>query len=203
MGRRSEHSRTELRQLIIDATGELVDTHGVGKVTARMIAEAVEYTPGMLYSVFRNLEDIFLHVNELSLEELHEVCKSAAEAQASPREALLALGQSYINFALTRTHRFELMFSQSMTETLAPTSQFNEKTQELFDLIKHQLTKINPDANNAALEIGTRSLWCGVHGATTSAMSNQIITRVWRADSDLVRALINHYLDGWTNEFGQ
>jgi len=201
MGRRSEHSRTELRQLIINATGELIDTHGVSKVTARMIAEAVEYTPGMLYSVFRNLDDIFLHVNQVSLDELQISCQNAGAMETVPDQAIQAIASAYMDFALDRTHRFELMFAPTKSGNLTPSSELSDKTQALFNLIKNQLTKINPSACDMALEIGTRSLWCSLHGATTSAITNQFITQVWRADRPQVTAMITQYLAGWNQQY--
>jgi len=200
MGRRSEHSRTELQQLIITATGELIDTHGVGRVTARMIAEAVQYTPGMLYSVFKNLDDIFLQVNERSLADLQKSCKRAGQTKKYPQEAILAIGHAYMEFALTRNNRFDLMFSQGKSASVPPPKHFTEKTQSLFCLIKDQLQKIKPDASDQELDIGCRSLWCGLHGAASSAVSNQPVARIWRADKPVVNSLITHYLGGWVKQ---
>ncbi len=73
MGRRSEHSREELHQLIVDATLLLVQQKSADNVTARQIAQAVGYTPGMLYSIFTNLQEIYLHVNAAGLESLHKL----------------------------------------------------------------------------------------------------------------------------------
>ncbi len=201
MGRRSEHSRSELQGLIIKATGELIDTHGAGGVTARMIAEAVQYTPGMLYSVFKNLDDIFLQVNTGSLEDLQDSCKAAGMNTSNPREAILAIGEAYMAFALSRKNRFNLLFKPTIRDDLSATPAYLEKSESLYRLIAEQLKKLSPSATEKELNIGSRSLWCGLHGATSSAISGHLMSQVWQADEVVVQSLLSQYLVGWEQQF--
>ncbi|MGB2336434.1 MAG: TetR/AcrR family transcriptional regulator, partial [Alcanivorax sp.] len=70
MARRNQHSREELQALAIDAVRELVVEQGLGKLSVRKVAEKIRYTPGMLYHVFANLDDLILHANAATLDTL-------------------------------------------------------------------------------------------------------------------------------------
>lgn len=201
MGRRSEHSRSELQELIINATGKLIDTHGADGVTARMIAEAIEYTPGMLYSVFKNLDDIFLRVNTASLEDLHSTCKKAGHEQDNPRDAILALGNAYVDFALTRQNRFELMFKPTIRNDLCAPPAYLEKSESLFRLVPEHLRQLSPNASEQDLMVGSRALWSALHGATTSVLTGRLMSEVWQADKVVAQTLISQCLAGWEQQF--
>lgn len=201
MGRRSEHSRSELQGLIIKATGELIDTHGSGGVTARMIAEAIEYTPGMLYSVFKNLDDIFLQVNTGSLDALQQSCREAGDEKDNPHDAILAIGKAYMEFAKSRENRFKLIFKPTIRNDLSASPEYLEKSESLFRLLAEQLKLLSPAATENDVNIASRSLWFGLHGATTSVISGHLMSQVWRADENVVQSLIDHYLTGWKQQF--
>ena len=60
MGRRSVHSPEELRQLILDASQTIVERNGITGLSAREIARMIGYSPGTLYNIFENLDDVLL-----------------------------------------------------------------------------------------------------------------------------------------------
>jgi len=139
MGRRSEHTKEELHHLIVDATLKLVREKGGSNVTARQIAQAVGYTPGMLYSIFDNQQAIFLHVNVLSLDSLHAQCTRAQKKAKGPEAAIRAMGMAYLEFAAKNTNQFHLLFQpMAMPNTDIP-KELGGRIQSLFELIERDL----------------------------------------------------------------
>ena len=197
MGRRSDHSREELQSLIVEATLDLVKEHGAEKVTARQIAQAVGYTPGTLYSVFINLQDIFLHVNELGLSTLFEQCAKAMSAQTEPFAAIRSLGIAYLEFATNNTHQFDLMFARADSPSEEAPAAIRTRIRSMFDLIEEQLQILNPDATTAQIKLGARALWSGVHGTATLRLSDQLYLDRSSSDSDVVDMLVNNFLRSW------
>lgn len=197
MGRRSDHSREELQNLIVEATLDLVKEHGAEKVTARQIAQAVGYTPGTLYSVFINLQDIFLHVNELGLRTLFEQCARAMSAQAEPIAAIRSMGIAYLEFATTNTHQFDLMFARADSPSEEAPDAIQTRIRSMFDLIEEQLKVLNPNATNAQIKLGARALWSGVHGTAMLRLSDQLYLDNSSSDSDVVDMLVNNFLGSW------
>lgn len=199
MGRRSDHSREELQQLIIAATLELVRQKGADKVTARQIATAVGYTPGMLYSVFINLQDIFLHVNQLGLCELHSLCATALQKSSKPEDAIEAMGLAYMRFAEERTHQFDLMFTRHIQHPdIAPPGLSNQ-IRTLFELVEAELRLLNEDATDDAVKLAARALWSGVHGTAALQLSDQLYLDSPNAAQEIVRILIRSFIKCWRN----
>ena len=70
MTRRSRYTREELRARVIDEAEKLVRARGRKGLTARHLAEAIGIAAGHLYNLFRDLDEIILHVNERLLTHL-------------------------------------------------------------------------------------------------------------------------------------
>lgn len=197
MGRRSDHSREELQGLIVAATLQLVKEHGAAKVTARQIAQAIGYTPGTLYSVFINLQDIFLHVNELGLTALFERCAVAMNAKTDPSSAIQSMGAAYLEFATTNTNQFDLMFARVDSPPDASPASIQARIRAMFDLIEEQLKIINPGATEPQIKLGARTLWSGVHGIATLRLSDQLYLDSTKSDYDVMEMLVDNFLSGW------
>ena len=49
----------------------IVQQEGLRALTARSLAAAIGYSPGTLYNLFENLDELALHVNASTLDALH------------------------------------------------------------------------------------------------------------------------------------
>lgn len=52
MGRRADHTRADLEELIHQAGLDLIRAGGMRELTARKLAARIGYTPGMLYTIY-------------------------------------------------------------------------------------------------------------------------------------------------------
>ena len=73
MGRRSDHSRDEIREMAIAAAAEIVEKEGFQSLTARKVAGRIGYTVGTLYHVFRNFDDLVMHLNAQTIDEMARI----------------------------------------------------------------------------------------------------------------------------------
>ncbi len=112
MARRNQHSREELQALAIDAVRELVAEHGLAKLSVRKVAEKIRYTPGMLYHVFANLDDLILHANAATLDTL--LADMKASADLAPSRALHQMASAYLSLARTQTALWQMVFMHRM-----------------------------------------------------------------------------------------
>lgn len=200
MGRRSDHSREELQGLIVEATLVLVCEHGADKVTARQIAKSIGYTPGTLYSVFINLQDIFLHVTDIGLKELFFLCDAAIEDEKDPYSAINQLANAYLKFATEHTHQFDLMFARSAPPAESTPAVIRNRIGSMFELIETQLTKLNPEATPSNIKLGARALWSGVHGLAMLRLSDQLYLEPAGNDKDVVETLVFNFLNSWKQQ---
>ncbi len=198
MSRRSEHSKEELRHLIIDATQKLVAQHGANHVHARQIATEIGYTPGMLYSVFVNLNDIFMHVNTRTLATLFNVFQSTVSMHKNPEVALLELCRSYLRFAQQRNNEFQLLFNKQFNQKDLP---FPEDTRfyisSIFNMVEKQLRLITPHKSQCEIRIGMRALWATTHGLAVLFIGNRLFLDKSNHDDTVLSHLVENFLDGW------
>ncbi len=78
MGRRSDHSRDNLRAMILEAARAILAADGLRGLTARRIAKAIGYSPGTLYNFFTNIDELILHVNAQTLDVVYDRLSAAS-----------------------------------------------------------------------------------------------------------------------------
>ena len=105
MGRRSIHSPEELRELIIHATTEIVEQDGLEGLSAREIAKRIGYSPGTLYNVFENLDDILLTIEARLLDRLADGWRN--RRSGPPQERLRRLTERLLRLHAGATQALE------------------------------------------------------------------------------------------------
>ncbi|MEM7169105.1 MAG: TetR/AcrR family transcriptional regulator [Pseudomonadota bacterium] len=197
MARRSDHTKEELHELIVSETMAMVESFGAPNITAREIAKRIGYTPGTLYTHFDNLAAILLFVKARILAQLREDVLAAIKEARDPQGRLLQMGYAYVAFAEVHPHWFALLFNDSPEADVAVPQDLSQTVDSLFDLVTRELAILNPRATEDELELGVRALWCGVHGICALSLGNRLVTQDWRADQQILKTLISHFLDSW------
>ena len=62
MGRRSSHTPQQLKDLILEAAYEIIEVQGLAGLSAREVARRIGYSPGTIYNMFENLDDVVLRI---------------------------------------------------------------------------------------------------------------------------------------------
>lgn len=101
MPRKTRKTPEELALLIRKTARDLADEHGPSAVSAREIAKRIGYSAGTLYNVYRNVDDILIHVQADLLDELGQALRTKAKsiAESSPQEQTRKLCETFISFA--------------------------------------------------------------------------------------------------------
>jgi len=98
-----------MREAIIDAAVELFQSEGYEKISIRRIAEKIEYTPGSIYSYFKDKDEILYEVHIRGFAKLFEYL-SRAMVERNPADKLYRIGLWYTKFALENPEYYDLMF---------------------------------------------------------------------------------------------
>lgn len=110
MSTRREREREEMRQRIKDAARALFVTQGYEHVTIRAIADAIEYTPGSIYSYFKDKDAIFSALHTEGFDELQRSFATVFEEPGTPIDYLRRIGRAYLDFAKNNPQMYDLMF---------------------------------------------------------------------------------------------
>jgi AcrR family transcriptional regulator len=105
---RRQRERTEVREKILDAALDFFGREGVEGVTMRALADAIEYSPPVIYAHFRDKEAI---IQELCYRQLRELAKAFATfGGLDPLERLRRIGYIYADFAIEHPSHFRFLF---------------------------------------------------------------------------------------------
>lgn len=198
MPRRSEHSKAELRDMALAAAEAIVDAEGTAALTTRKVAGRIGYTVGTLYLVFENLDDLIIHVNGRTLDELLAVMRTTAAGCAQPRDCIRALGRAYLAFASAKHARWSLLYEHRWPEERALPDWFEPKVQRIFALLEEHLRPLNPHRDEAAVRLAARALWSGVHGICVLSLSDKLSSAGQVPVAALLDSLLDNYLAGYT-----
>lgn len=196
MPRRSAHSREELRALVVQAARTIVVEEGLSGLTARKVARAVGYAVGSLYLVFENQDDIILHLNAHTLDDLYAFVCTEAAPQEEAAARILALGHAYLHFAQQHSRLWQAVFEYRHPADPMLPEWYQSKIVRLFKLIEEPLGRLMSVSDPHRIAQAARALWGGVHGICLLAFSGKL--DVVGADSvqELLNMLIHNYLAG-------
>ena len=68
MGRRSDHTRSELKQLFVEEGRRQLGEVGLARFSARDVAKRVGYSIGTIYNVFGSYDGLILAINARTLD---------------------------------------------------------------------------------------------------------------------------------------
>lgn len=196
MGRRSVHTSDELRELILSAATELIKDGGLANLSAREIARRIEYSPGTLYNVFENLDDLLLTIEGRMLDAL-DAALSAVPRSQDPVRYLQALAAAYLQFTHDNPRLWNLLFEHRLPAGTDLPPSYRAKLESLLTQIESALAPLmQTNRSEAELKRSARVLWAGVHGITSLSTADKLSTVTGEAAGPLVDDLVSTYLTG-------
>jgi len=195
MGRRSTHTPEQLRQLILDAAQAIIEVNGLAGLSAREIARRIGYSPGTIYNMFQNLDDVVLHIEARILDALDERL-AVALADGAPEEKVSRLAEAYLAFTQERPKLWNLLFEHYMPADSQTPAWYQQKLEVLMGRVETAMAPLFPPEADMERHRAARVLWAGVHGITSLATANKLSNVTTEAANLLVRDLIKNYLAG-------
>lgn len=154
-----------MRALITGAAMKLFLTEGFEKTSIRRIAEAIEYTPGAIYSYFKDKDEILYALHDEGMDRLYAAI-GPVDRIADPAEALEVCCRSYVAFALANPEYYDLMFIMDATG-----NKIEEKSDWIGGVRNYDVLRrcVYRAMNGGALppgnpEAAAFALWSFVHG---------------------------------------
>ena len=166
MGRRSDHSREELRTLILDEGAALLAAAGLARFSAREVAKRVGYSVGTIHNVFGGYDGLVAAINThtFGLWAAH----LAERLEQADDDRIAALVDGYFAFARANPHLWTAIYDHH-PDTLPDADQAARGV--LTEIVVAEVARAlsrDPDADVGAL---ARSLIATVHGHCAFALS--------------------------------
>lgn len=202
MGRRSVHSPEELRQLILDASRTIVERNGIAGLSAREIARMIGYSPGTLYNIFENLDDVLL---TLQVQLLGRIVDHLKHVPLGPdgEKNIDALAHAYVEFALVNRRMWNLLFAHSVAAPTTVPAPFHNHLNSLAEIMRTALAPVAPAASHEELDTAGRALFAGLHGISAIAASEKGAQVTPASAQTYAKLLASNFVSGFRQRSAQ
>jgi AcrR family transcriptional regulator len=162
MGRRSDHTRSELETLFIDEGWRQLAEVGLAHFSARDVAKRVGYSIGTLYNVFGSYDGLMLAINARTLR-LWAAHLKAQLAQAD-EDRIACLVKAYFEFSEGNPRTWISIYEHHMADWGAAPAWYQDAASELMAIVVAEVAMVLPGKAPDAVIALARSLVATVHG---------------------------------------
>ena len=193
MARRSDHNRDELHRLALAAATKIMAKQGLRGLSTRRVAARMGYSPGTLYQLFEDLDDLILQVNAATLDGLMEACKDV-DFSAGPEAALQDLANRYIAYVSRNAELWNCVFEHRLPVGREAPPWFGERTQTLLGFGEKAIAPHFGPQEEKLRQHEARVLWASLYGIAALATAKKLPNN--ESPQEMVRSLIRNFIAG-------
>lgn len=182
-----------LKEKIVKIAKSIIAEKGLSGFNIREIAKRAGCAVGMVYKVFKGVDEIIIHVNSQTLDDLYELLKKPGRKSESIEIIVSRLAYSYIDFHKMNPHFWSALFEYHYAPDFIPPPFYDEKIETIFSTIEEALL---PFMNNDQEKVYTtaRVLWAGVHGICSLSLCGSLSRVKIRSEKELIDTLVSDCL---------
>ena len=194
MARRSDHTREELYELALDAAASIISKEGYSALTARRIATDIGYSPGTLYNLFANLDEMVLHLKGRFLDALF-IALSNKPLTGKPKEDVLALFDEYLAFFRLHPEFRTDLFAPSALPAGDLPDWYRQNLITLLTILETALAPLFPKSTTERAK-ASHVLWAALHGISSLDASGQLQLVSKTNARNMAKSLATNFLAG-------
>jgi AcrR family transcriptional regulator len=162
MGRRSDHSRSELREMIIAQGHRQISEVGFARFSAREVAKQIGYSIGTIYNVFGSYDQLMLAINGRTLDLWLADLEAHLDGRTKGR--MRAAIDAYFDFALRHRNAWAALYDFRLPETEVMPEEYQDKVAAITEVVVREIRSALPPAHADKAPALARSLLATVHG---------------------------------------
>jgi AcrR family transcriptional regulator len=162
MGRRSDHSRAELRAMIIAEGHRQMAEVGYARFSAREVAKRIGYSIGTIYNVFGTHDDLILAINGVTLDQWRDHLH--ARLQNARKDRLRIAVEAYFEFAILYRQAWTAIYDFRLVENAIVPEEYAQRVSDLTQIVVDEIAAALPDDAREEAQALARSLLASVHG---------------------------------------
>ena len=164
-----------MREAILAAAQQLFLEESFEKTTMRKIAQSIDYTPGALYSYFKDKDEILFALHQRGFDTLFAMQQPALTI-ADPVDRLARLAEIYLEFALTHPQAYDLMFIASQTGRSIEEAADWECGERAYEVLRETMREVIAAGRMRGTDdpdVAAFTAWAGVHGIVSLLIRNR------------------------------
>jgi AcrR family transcriptional regulator len=175
MAGKRELKREDLKARLIAAARNRIAESGLANLRARDVTQDAGCALGGLYTAFRDLDELILHVNSETLGMLEQDLVTELAGEADPAKQLRILAHGYLRFALGQRNLWTALFEHRLPDGVEAPSWHLDKHMFLIQFIARPLAALNPDLAEEDLHIRALTLFSAVHGIISISLEARFV----------------------------
>lgn len=194
MARRKDHTREELKNLILAAADTIIAVEGSGGLTARALSAHIGYSPGTIYNVYQDMAALRDDMNFITLGRLEENCRAALSKAGPNDKHVPILAYAYLDFARTHSVRWKMIFEQPRhaQDIRKLPDAYVQRLNTMFTMIENALIHDHNHVNEDA-RVSARLLWASFHGITTLILDGRLSMLGLSDHDNMIKQLIQKF----------
>ena len=162
MGRRSDHSRTELRAMILAEGHRQMSEVGYAHFSAREVAKRIGYSIGTIYNVFGTHDALIMAINGQTLDMWRD--HLLAKLASAGEDRLHVAVEAYFEFAILHRNAWTAIYDFRLPENAETPEDYAAKVQDITHIVVAEVTAALPPHRIGEAPGLARSLLATVHG---------------------------------------
>ena len=195
MSRRSDHSKEEKVAMIIESGQKIMANEGLRGFSARKVARAIGYTVGTVYNVIGSHDDLILHINAATLDELNAFMSECIQPGLEESCAIKLLAGYYLEFAESHYNRWSALFEYRLPQDVGLPDWYLNKISGLFQMLETPLVALTRQ-NPLQTKLLAKTLWASLHGICLLGLAGKLDAIGADSPKMMMDRLIDHYLCG-------
>ena len=179
--------------MALAAARKIVAKEGLRGLTTRRIAAKIGYSPGTLYQLFADLDDLIVHLNGRTLEALFAASKDVG-FEAGPEAALRNLADIYIRFVGENPKLWAAVVEHNPPQGKETPAWYGGRIRSLLELAERALSPMYPPGDTERKNRDAHVLWAGLYGLASLESARKLPSNV--TAQELVRTLVTTYVAG-------
>lgn len=169
MGRRSDHTREELRALLIAEGHKLLAEQGLARFSGREVAKRAGYTVGTIYNVFGSLDRLIAAINSHTFLLWADFLRERLNQGGDDR--IKSLVEGYFDFALAHPNLWSAIYDHRLADADELTEADYNQRAALTAIVEDEVRAVLPDPTMPGADRFARSLIATVHGHCSYVVS--------------------------------
>jgi AcrR family transcriptional regulator len=170
----------QFRTSVLKVAQQMAADEGWENVSQRKIASQIGVSAALLYSYFKNKQEIMQGIQELGLKDLQKRLKVIEKTEQDPKNSILRMTSQYFEFALHNPELYRVIFRMEGANVALPND-------EMLKKISKQIKKPLKSLVNKKKELNSAFLlwWSMVHGFTSLHLTQTHRTSSKKARNEL------------------
>ncbi|MDC9729866.1 MAG: TetR/AcrR family transcriptional regulator [Methyloprofundus sp.] len=190
MARRSEHSRDEIKLMVLEAAENIVREQGFTALKIRQICADMGYTVASVYMVFDNMDDLNTQIKTRTLEKIVSIL--------SEKKECLAIALAYLEFVSNEQGLSHMLLQHQALKKSSAEKNYDEVQTELQHCFYDSLKSIKQSCAHAELQRASSALMSAVRGSCLPLFMQDSVTE--KEVENNLTLLVSCFLQGWRQE---